>query len=94
MKTATTNLSRNVLVASAIRRLSGPTALLLVAAGLLLTACGPSMTRCEVQRKDLEKLRSVSDEQAAASGERFIVRLLERTKAEYDRRAAVGSHRR
>ena len=90
MKTATTNLSRNVLVASAIRRLSGPTALLLVAAGLLLTACGPSMTRREVQRKDLEKLRSVSDERAAASGERFIVRLLERTKAEYDRRAAAG----
>jgi Patatin-like phospholipase len=91
MKTATpTHLSHIVLVVSAIRRLSRSTALLLVAVGLVLTACSPALKRSEVDRKKLEKLRSVSDERAAASGERFIVRLLERTKAEYDRRAAAG----
>jgi len=48
------------------------------------------MTRPQVSQQDLLKLRSTGDEQAAASGERFIVRLLQRTKAEYDRRAAAG----
>jgi len=47
------------------------------------------MTRPQVTQQDLLKLRSTGDEQAAASGERIIVRVLQRTKAEYDRRAAV-----
>jgi Patatin-like phospholipase len=58
--------------------------------GLVLAGCGPAMTRPPVTQQDLLKLRSTGDEQAAASDERIIVRLLQRTKAEYDRRAAAG----
>ena len=61
-----------------------------LAGGLVLGGCGPAMTRPEVKQEDLLKLRSTGDEQAAASGEKIIVRLLQRTKAEYDRRAAAG----
>ena len=60
------------------------------AACLMLAGCGSALKRPEVDRQKLLKLRSTSDERATASGERFIVRLLERTKAEYDRRAAAG----
>src|SRR4029434_4507950 len=67
-----------------------PIAISLVVGGLLLTACGPAMTRQEVDRQRLLKLRSASDAEVAASGERIIVRLLQRTKTEYDRRAAAG----
>jgi len=55
----------------------------------VLASCGPAMTRPPVTQQDLLKLRSTGDEQAAASDERIIVRLLQRTKAEYDRRAAA-----
>jgi Patatin-like phospholipase len=61
-----------------------------LAGGLLLAGCGPAMTRPQVTQQDLLKLRSTGDEQATASGEGIIVRLLQRTKAEYDRRAAAG----
>jgi hypothetical protein len=62
----------------------------LVAVSLLLTGCGSAMTRPAVDRQKLLKLRSASDVEAVASGERIIVRLLQRTKAEYDRRAVAG----
>ncbi|TMA88192.1 MAG: hypothetical protein E6J74_27965, partial [Deltaproteobacteria bacterium] len=76
--------------ASALRRLAASIAVPLVAAGLVLTGCGPAMKRPEVDRQNLLKLRSASDERATATGEKIIVRLLQRTKAEYDRRAAAG----
>jgi hypothetical protein len=76
--------------AAAARRLIASTAMPLVAAGLVLGGCGPAMKRAEVGRADLEKRRSVSDERATGTGRAIIVRLLERTKAEYDRRAAAG----
>ena len=63
---------------------------LLVAGGLMLSGCTAAQTRPEVERQNLLKLRSASDERATATGEKIIVRLLQRTKAEYDRRAAAG----
>jgi len=91
MKTATPTILSNVMPgASALRRLAASIAVPLVAAGLVLTGCGPAMKRPEVDRQNLLKLRSASDERATATGEKIIVRLLQRTKAEYDRRAAAG----
>ena len=68
--------------ASALRRLAASIAVPLVAAGLVLTGCGPAMKRPEVDRQNLLKLRSASDERATATGEKIIVRLLQRTKAD------------
>jgi patatin-like phospholipase len=48
------------------------------------------MKRPEVEQQHLLKMRSAGDEQAATTGAKIIVQLLERTKAEYDRRAAAG----
>jgi hypothetical protein len=76
--------------AAAARRAFSLMTVSIIAGGLLLGGCGPAMTRPQVAQQDLLKLRSTGDEQAAASGERIIVRLLQRTKAEYDRRAAAG----
>jgi len=80
----------NVALGAAIRRTFSLMSVSILAAGLVLTGCGPTMTRPEVDRQKLLKLRSTADEQATQSGERIIVRLLQRTKAEYDRRAAAG----
>ena len=80
----------NVALGAAIRRTFSLMSVSVLAAGLVLTGCGPTMTRPEVDRQKLLKLRSTADEQATQSGERIIVRLLQRTKAEYDRRAAAG----
>jgi hypothetical protein len=91
MKTATpTILSKVILSASAIRWLVASITVPLIAAGLVLSGCGPAMRRPDVDRQQLLKLRSASDAELVASGERIIVRLLQRTKAEYDRRAAAG----
>src|SRR4029077_8052918 len=75
---------------TATRRIFSLTAALALAAGLMLSGCGPSMTRPQVTQQDLLKLRTTGDEQAMSTGEKIIVRSLERTKAEYDRRAAAG----
>jgi Patatin-like phospholipase len=83
-------LSPVALGAAATRRTLSLMAVSVLAGGLLLAGCGPAMTRPQVTQQDLLKLRSTGDEQATASGEGIIVRLLQRTKAEYDRRAAAG----
>jgi len=57
---------------------------------LVLSACGPAMTRPARERVDLEKLRATEDEQTGAANRKILSRLLERTKAEYDRFAAGG----
>jgi Patatin-like phospholipase len=88
-RTFATLLSKPAL-GTATRRIFSWTAALALAAGLMLSGCGPAMTRPQVTQQDLLKLRARSDEQATASGEKIIVRLLQRTKAEYDRRAAAG----
>jgi Patatin-like phospholipase len=92
MKTVKRNIcfSDVLLGALAIRRLFSLLAISLVAGGLVLTGCGPALKRPEVERQSLLKLRSASDQRAVATGEKIIVRLLQRTKAEYDRRAAAG----
>jgi len=61
-----------------------------LAGGLVLAGCGPAMTRPQVTQQDLLKLRTAGDEQATSTGEKIIARLLQRTKVEYDRRAAAG----
>jgi hypothetical protein len=71
-------------------RLAASIALTLVAGGCLLTGCGPAMTRPELERQKLLTTRKAADEQATTTGQKIIVRLLERTKAEYDKRAAAG----
>jgi Patatin-like phospholipase len=76
--------------AAAIHWLIPSIAISLLAGGLLLGGCSPAMTRPEVDRQKLLKLRSASDAELVASGERIIIRLLQRTKTEYDRRAAAG----
>src|SRR4029077_16589073 len=88
-RTFATLLSEAALGA-ATRRIFSLMAALALVAGLTLSGCGPAMTRSPVSQEDLVKLRARGDEQATASGEKIIVRLLQRTKAEYDRRAAAG----
>jgi len=75
---------------AAIRRVIAWIAIPLVAVALVVNGCGPAMTRPEVDRQKLLKLRNASDAEFVASGERIVVRLLQRTKTEYDRRAAAG----
>ena len=88
-RTFATLLSEAALGA-ATRRIFSLTAALALVAGLTLSGCGPAMTRSPVSQEDLVKLRTMGDEQATSTGEKIIVRLLQRTKAEYDRRAAAG----
>src|SRR5262245_22966268 len=57
----------------------------LVAGGLVLSGCGPAMTRPQRERDDLIRLRTADDEQTAAANRKLLPRLIERTKAEYDR---------
>ena len=45
----------------------------------------PALTRPPVTQPELLTLRTTSDEQAVAAGRRMLGRVLERTKAEYDR---------
>jgi Patatin-like phospholipase len=74
--------------AIAIRTLS--LAVSVFAAALLLGGCGPAMTRPPATQQELLKLRTTGDEQSAAAGRKVLGRLIERTKAEYDRRTAAG----
>jgi Patatin-like phospholipase len=61
-----------------------------LAGGLVLGGCGAAVTRPPITQQDLLKLRNRGDEQFAAANQKLLGRLLERTKAEYDRRAAAG----
>jgi hypothetical protein len=63
---------------------------LLVAGGPALSGCMAAQRRPEVARPDLLKLRTRGDEQGFAASEKILQKLLERTKTEYDRRAAAG----
>ena len=60
------------------------------AGALLLGGCGPAMTRPPATQQELLKLRTTGDEQSVVIGRKILGRLVERTKAEYDRRAAAG----
>jgi hypothetical protein len=86
MKAATPTFRLELrLGASPLRWLPTSITVLLLAAGLVLTGCGPAMTRPDVERQNLLKSRSTGDEEATAAAEKAILRLLQRTKAEYDR---------
>jgi hypothetical protein len=69
-------------------------AMLALAVGFVLGGCGPTMTRPPVTQQELMKLRTTADEQGAAASRRIVGRLLERTKAEYDKSVAAGSKER
>jgi Patatin-like phospholipase len=59
-----------------------------VLAGLVLGGCSPALTRPPVTQQELLTLRTKGDEQATAASREIFGRLLERTKAEYDRYTA------
>jgi predicted acylesterase/phospholipase RssA len=65
----------------------------ILAGTLVLGGCGPALTRPQVSQEDLVKLRTTADEQSAAASRKILGRLLERTKAEYDRSVAEGKQR-
>lgn len=73
-----------------MRQLIGSIAISVFTAALLLNGCGPAMTRPPRERVDLEKLRTTGDELSAQENQKILGRLLERTKAEYDRDQAGG----
>jgi hypothetical protein len=77
-------------ITPASKRLLSLVAVSVFAGELVLSSCGPAMTRPEVERQKLLTTRKAADDQATTTGQKIIVRLLERTKAEYDRRAAAG----
>src|SRR5262245_39617253 len=76
--------------AIAIRGRVSLLAVLMLAGGLLLGGCGPAMPRPKVSEQDLLKFRTANDEEFVASGRKVLNRLIQRTKAEYDRNTAVG----
>ena len=65
-------------------------AALVLFGALVLGGCGPAMTRPPVSQEDLMKQRTTADEQSTVTGRKLLGRLLERTKAEYDRSIAEG----
>jgi len=76
--------------AAAARRTLSLIAASALTAGLVLSGCGPAMTRPPRERADLEKFRTADDEQVGAENRKIFARMLERIKAEYDRRAKAG----
>ena len=83
-------LSNLLRYSACVRRTISLKAVSALAAGLVLTGCGTAIQRSDVERQNLLKLRSASDEQSIVVARRLFARLLQRTKAEYDRRAAAG----
>jgi Patatin-like phospholipase len=79
-----------VIGAAASRRTVTLMAMFLIAAAFTLGGCGPAITRPPMTQQELLKLRTTADEQGTVAGRKMIGRLLERTKAEYDRNAASG----
>ena len=89
----TTNLAilfRNFALIAASRRTLSLMAVSGFAGALLLGGCGPAMTRPPMTQAELLKLRTAGDEQGAETGRRILGRMLENTKAEYDRNAKAG----
>jgi hypothetical protein len=80
----------NVVLGVPIRRPLSLVAMSGLAVAFVLGGCGPAMTRAQRDRSDLEKLRATDDEQSALEARRILGRLLERTKAEYDKSSAGG----
>jgi hypothetical protein len=81
-----TALARAAAAARRRRRYVAVTVLM----GLVLGGCSPAQTRPPVTQQELLTLRTKDDEQATAASRGILDRLLERTKAEYDRYTAGG----
>ena len=78
----------NVMLNAAARGRLSLMAVSILAAGLVLGGCGPAMTRSKISQEDLLKLRSTGDQRSVEGGRKVLGRLVERTKAEYDRYTA------
>jgi Patatin-like phospholipase len=65
----------------------------LITGALTLGGCGPAMTRPPMTQQELLKLRTTADEESVAAGRKLLGRLIERTKAQYDRAVAEGKQR-
>ena len=89
-KTALVFFSPGPVAAASRRMLALMSAFMLAGCFFMLTGCGPAMTRPPRDRAGLEKLRATEDEQTGETNRKILGRLLEGTKAEYDRRAAAG----
>jgi hypothetical protein len=83
-------LLAKALGASARCRVLSRMALSMLAMGFVLAGCGPAMTRPPMTQEELLKLRTAGDEQGVATGHKTLARVLERTKAEYDRNTNAG----
>src|SRR5688572_25116996 len=70
------------------RRIMSVVGPLVLTGALLMCGCAGPQTRPEVTRQQLVHLRNASDEQATIIARRLFARLLERTKAQYDRYTA------
>ena len=70
------------------RRIMSVVGPLVLTGALLMCGCAGPQTRPEVTRQQLVRLRNASDEQSAIIARRLFARLLERTKAQYDRYTA------
>jgi hypothetical protein len=70
------------------RRIMSVVGPLVLTGALLMCGCAGPQTRPEVTRQQLVRLRNASDEQSTIIARRLFARLLERTKAEYDRYTA------
>ena len=70
------------------RRIMSVVGPLVLTGALLMCGCAGPQTRPEVTRQQLVRLRNASDEQATIIARRLFARLLERTKAQYDRYTA------
>jgi hypothetical protein len=79
---------------SGIRRLIVSLAIPFFAGALLLSSCGPAMTRPARERADLEKLRSAEDEQVGVETARSSAACLNAPRPNTTGAPLLGSRRR
>ena len=85
MRTRTSAIFPTIALPAAGHRVLSLMAVSLLAWGLTLVGCGPAMTRPPQTREDLVRVRTASDERGVEANKIMSSRLLERTKAEYDK---------
>src|SRR5499426_4566743 len=85
MRTRTSAIFPTIALPAAGHRVLSLMAVSLLAWGLTLVGCGPAMTRPPQTREDLVRVRTASDERSVEANKIMVSRLLERTKAEYDK---------
>src|SRR5262245_579584 len=85
MRTRTSAIFPTIALPAAGHRVLSLMAVSLLAGGLKLVGCGPAMTRPPQTREDLVRVRTASDERGVEANKIMSSRMLERTKAEYDK---------